>query len=289
MESADNGKGYYPREARPPDFIIIGAMKAGTTSLFRRLGKLSDIDLPALKEPHFFSRPNTWSRGPQWYFELFQECRGIAGEASVTYSDPLVTPLIGERMFRTVPTARLIYALRHPVDRMRSHYRHRVLRARENRPFSDAISEPDNRYVRCSCYGRVLRDYLMHFPREHLLAYRLDALDSDNGQTWSQILEHIGAAQAYMPLDRHNETTAKVQFTPVLRWLWERDMIPTSRLPEPIQRVGRKLLTKPHRGQESLLASASEPVSKSVLDTLRRDQELVLDVTGSLHLTWSGL
>lgn len=150
---------------RKPDFVLIGAMKAGTTTLFRRLGEVAGIDLPQAKEPHFFSDEQKWARGPDAYFTIFSNCAGITGEASAGYSDPLVAEVVAERLSSLIPEVRLLYALRHPVERMRSHYRHQVLRARELRDFGAAVQDPESDYVRRSLYGRVLEIYLRHFSQ----------------------------------------------------------------------------------------------------------------------------
>ena len=84
--------------ARLPDFVLIGAMKAGTTTLFRRLASVPGITLPDTKEPHFFSSEQTWSRGLDWYCSLFDGCDGITGEASASYSDAATSGLVSERI-----------------------------------------------------------------------------------------------------------------------------------------------------------------------------------------------
>ena len=69
-------------EGRFPDFIIVGAMKAGTTTLFRRLGSHPDTRLPAVKEPQFFTVDSHYRQGPASYAALFPSA-GMTGEASV--------------------------------------------------------------------------------------------------------------------------------------------------------------------------------------------------------------
>lgn len=104
----------------PPHFIILGAQKAGTTSLFSYLGLHPDVVLPESKEVHFFD--NKFDRGMSWYRSQFpagQSAGGITGEASPYY---LFHPLAPLRVARECPDARLIVLLRDPVERAYSHF-----------------------------------------------------------------------------------------------------------------------------------------------------------------------
>jgi hypothetical protein len=109
------------RKYNKPAFLIIGAQKAGTSSLFRYLSQHPDIRLPKRKELHFFDLQ--YSNGIDWYERLFPRKkiikRQITGEASPFY---LFHPLVPERVFNHYPNIRLIVLLRNPVDRAYSHF-----------------------------------------------------------------------------------------------------------------------------------------------------------------------
>lgn len=260
---------------RLPDFIIIGAMKAGTTTLFRRLGEVDGIELPEIKEPHFFSDDDRWALGRTWYQGLFDGCTGVTGEASASYSNSDHAQWTAERMATVVPNARILYAIRDPVGRMRSHYRHQVLRARETRPFGAAVSAPNNEYLACSLYGAVLQAYRNSFPAEQILAYRLEDLDDPTSRTWTKILSHIGSDPAPMVHDRHNVSTEKRQFTRPLLWLWERGLEPEKYFPTSVRKLGKKLLTRRASPERGPLATSDEPVPESVLARLHADARLL--------------
>lgn len=115
-----------------PDFLIIGAQKAGTTSLHAYLGQHPEIFLPVRKEPHFFCAPGdggpppwfgpvdlavrralVWD--PDGYADLFADAAGrTTGEASTMY---LVDPAVPGRVVAAIPTVRVIVVLRDPVTR----------------------------------------------------------------------------------------------------------------------------------------------------------------------------
>src|SRR5947209_1159841 len=130
-----------------PDFLIIGAQKAGTTSLYRYLAAHPDIVASTRKEVHFFDI-NFW-RGEWWYRSLFPLRRrlqrrpplrnrpAITGEASPYY---LFHPFAPERAAQLLPDAKLIVLLRDPVERAWSHYRHEVANGRETMTFPDALA-----------------------------------------------------------------------------------------------------------------------------------------------------
>ncbi|MEX2557966.1 MAG: sulfotransferase [Actinomycetota bacterium] len=123
---------------RLPDFIIVGAMKAGTTSLSAWLRAHPQVFVPQEKELHFFD--TLWSRGVDWYRSLFAGAPegALLGEATPNY---MVIEHWVERMASVVPDARLIAVLRHPVDRAWSHYVHSVTRGDEVRPFAEAVGD----------------------------------------------------------------------------------------------------------------------------------------------------
>src|SRR6185295_16842547 len=109
---------------RLPDFLIIGAAKSGTTALYRWLDQHPDVWLPETKEPHFFGRDKIWANGLDWYAALFEAAPAgaITGEASTTLTSHRLAHRAAERVASVVPDARLIYVLREPISRMRSHY-----------------------------------------------------------------------------------------------------------------------------------------------------------------------
>jgi hypothetical protein len=112
-----------PATGALPDFLIIGAPKCGTTSLYYLLTEHPHVEPAAAKELHFFS--SHFDLGVQWYRRCFprpthKDGRStITGEATPSYLGDLYAPA---RVADVVPQARLIVLLRNPVDRAFSHY-----------------------------------------------------------------------------------------------------------------------------------------------------------------------
>lgn len=127
-----------------PDFLIIGAMKGGTTSLFQYLAKHPSIRPPFRKEIKYFDLH--YRQGSGWYRAhfptRFKMRGGITGEATPYY---MFHPLAPKRIAADLPQVKLIAILRNPVDRAYSHYNHMVRVGREPLSFEEALDREEER------------------------------------------------------------------------------------------------------------------------------------------------
>ena len=129
-----------------PDFLILGAQKGGTSSLFRHLAALPQVMLVRSKEVHYFAEipnPNNYLvLGPGWYRSHFplrsevQAAGAIVGEATPRY---MVETIAMTRIARDLPDSRWIIVLRDPIERAQSHHTMFVKRAGEDRRFADVV------------------------------------------------------------------------------------------------------------------------------------------------------
>jgi hypothetical protein len=174
-----------------PTFIVIGAMKSGSTSLRNYLAAHPQVFMTEPKEPHFFDRE--WDRGIEWYRSLFADAgSAIArGEASVTYTYEYDTPRIAERIHSQLPDAHLVYLMRHPVERIRSHYAFQVLHRGETRPIAIALQE-DDFFLQASRYAFHLEAFLEHFSRDRILLLTSDQLRHERVATLKSVFRFIG-------------------------------------------------------------------------------------------------
>lgn len=179
-------------DGRLPTFLVIGAMKGGTTSLFEYLRRHPDIFMAATKELHFFTAEHSWSRGWGWYQSQFagaEEAKAV-GESSPSYSSVPFRVGAPERVASRIPQVKLVYLLRHPVDRLRSQYQHRVLNSRETRAPEECVLEA--RYLGKSWYDLQIAAWLDWFPPEQLLLVRSEDLRDRRADTVGRILSFIG-------------------------------------------------------------------------------------------------
>lgn len=236
---------------RLPDLVIIGAMKSATSTLFHWLSQQPEVFMASPKETNFFARD--WDRGLDWYRSCFEgaEPGQLLGEASVMYTSPEYAEASAERMKSVLPDARLIYVIREPVERIRSHYRHEVQRHREARSLLDAIAEPDNPYLGNSMYFVRLEPYISRFPRDHLLVVRFEDVVRQPWAGWKDTLALLDLPSRSAPGTAHNVTAENAQWTGALLWLKRLGIFSFGRaakLPAPVRKVGKRLFT---RGGES--------------------------------------
>lgn len=195
-----------------PSFLIIGAQRSGTSSLFNYLAKHPSIRAPIRKEIHYFSTHH--DRGENWYrahFPTRAARRSVTFEATPYY---LFHPLAPNRAYATVPEARLIALLRDPIDRAFSQYQLNVSRGREERPFELAI-EGDGRvdeesalirqnpnyrssihqnlsYIERGQYAEQLERWFTLFPRDRFLITDAESFFRSPAQTYRTVLAFLG-------------------------------------------------------------------------------------------------
>lgn len=176
-----------------PSFLIVGARKGGTTSLFEYLVEHPEVRPPLWKAVRFFDR--NWERGLGWYRASFPVRqpgeRFVTGESTASYLDH---PLAPERIARTLPEARLVALLRNPIDRAVSDYAHEVRQGGETRPMEQVLSprNGDEAYLTRGLYAEQLRRYLAHVPRERLLVLRSERFFDDPAAGYARTLQFLG-------------------------------------------------------------------------------------------------
>lgn len=182
-----------------PSFVIIGAMKSGTSTIATMLDSHPDAYLVPNKEVYFFDRDDFYARGVDWYRERFEGASGqrAVGEASPSY---LFFPKAVERMAAVIPDAKLVAILREPVSRAYSHYGHERFYARESRTFAQAIDDelsgrPDPGgpfwYVDRGRYLPQLQRVVDRFPRSQLLVLLMDDLNRDPAGTGREVFRFL--------------------------------------------------------------------------------------------------
>jgi hypothetical protein len=171
-------------------FIIIGAMKAGTTSLFRFLTSHPEIAGSATKELHYFSISGA-RLGRFGYESKFFRVKGsMIGEASPSYTE---YPRYGDtarRIRMLLPDVKLIYCLREPTARMRSHFVHEVLEGRQS--LTQDESAWRGLYLAPSLYGMQLNRYLRYFEPSSIAAVESDFLRTNRDEVMRQLFEFLG-------------------------------------------------------------------------------------------------
>jgi hypothetical protein len=179
---------------------VIGALKAGTTSLHFYLDQHPDVSMSRVKEPHHFARPED---GPypgrvetrEDYEVLFDASASARGESSPTYSLFPRHKEVPERIAAAVPDARIIYLVRDPVDRVISHYMHERAVVGLGRSFEEEIgdlsSPTTNSYIYPSLYAMQLERYLQVFPESQVRVVDQAELLRDRAECLSGIFRFL--------------------------------------------------------------------------------------------------
>ncbi len=287
------------------DFLIIGAQKCATTTLFELLKRHPHVQMPLEKEVPFFTdagrTEEDWNAYSRTHFG--HEDERIWGKATPQY---MCDPLAAERIHRMMPSLKLVAILRDPIERTWSHYQMGKRRATETKSFEAAIdpllapeSLANNRalpvpdhlqgyesessfYVAWSEYGRILQRYLDLFGPQQILVLYMEDLERDPEGTMDQLLTFIGLAPGFRPTGL-GEVTHKGggsnRIPHGLRvWLRERQMINTLWQRIPDSRRGRlRFLYERWNVRKSGSASPgmSEPVKAALRDHFREDIALL--------------
>lgn len=184
----------------PQYFFIIGAMKAGTTSLFKYLAGHPDLCPSSRKEPRVFRNPGNPEQQRAEFLELFRERREERWcfEASTAYTKYPLFHGVPQRLCAVVPDARFVYLVRNPVERVWSQYVHNLAHGRESRSFVRALAErPD--YLNTSRYYLQLTQYLDVVPRDRVLVRVFEEMVQDPAATVRAICEFLGVDATYYP------------------------------------------------------------------------------------------
>jgi Sulfotransferase domain len=192
------------------DFFVVGAQKAGTTSLHFYLNNFRDITLPTVKESPFFSRPSNDSHYDPFFSDAFQNIKtnSIIGKVTPQYSCYLST---AQNIYKHNSSAKIILIARNPIDRAYSHYMMNKRRGIENLSFKERVltvlengsafdnyetTTNDTKYelnkiLAWGCYGEILQAYSKHFSSNSILIINSDELESNTSSAIHKIRKFL--------------------------------------------------------------------------------------------------
>jgi len=201
----------------PPKSFLIGAQKAGTTTLAYLLNQHPQLTIGETKEPHFFT--DHWSKGLEWYRKQYPDSPNTLGmDASTSYTMAPLTPGWKQRNPRVYegvpakvhsvsPDARFIYLLRDPVDRTYSGYWHDVRMGVKNEAFRAAV-ESNPFYLDVSDYHGQLLRWLDSFPLASFHFVRFEDLKDRPLEVVNACLTFLGlpTTDAIVPESARNQS-----------------------------------------------------------------------------------
>jgi hypothetical protein len=178
-----------------PDFLGIGAQRAGTTWLYHCLNDHPQIGVAEQKELHFFD--SGFDRGVEWYERQFPDSGqfDVVGEVTPNY---LNHPDAPERIARILPEARLIAILREPVSRAYSAYELFRQKRYARQSFHEVCTVGSDLY-NLGCYAGQLERFFEHFDRSQLGIWLYDELKAEPQTFLSQVYGFLGVDATFVP------------------------------------------------------------------------------------------
>jgi hypothetical protein len=216
-----------------PNFFVVGAPKAGTTSLYEYLKPHPQVFLSEVKEPKYFTPQLKESVSLEQYRQLYCKAAGISaiGDLTPFYLWESTAP---QRIHDVSPNARIIVMLRDPVARAFSHYLMAVALGHEKASFSEAISRYRDReardwylschYIEQGMYAEQVERYLKIFPADRVAIFLFDELVSNPRQVLARIAGHLGIDPepfAAVDLTEAHNTFRMPRYPKAIHFVWK--------------------------------------------------------------------
>jgi hypothetical protein len=275
-----------------PNLLIVGAAKAGTTSLHEYLGLHPEVYMSEPKELHFLNRDD-WRDRVERYRARFPTDAPVRGESTPAYSMDPWWPGVPARAHELIPDARIVYLVRDPIERLIAQYVENYALHLEQRSFAEALRDfdaPSNRVVMASRYADQIERWREHFPDERILVLDQRALLKERRETLRETFEFLGVDPDFTTpaFERlHNVRSNKMRPNRFGLWLYERGQL---------QRLRRRTRPLPDRVREPLKRLVADPVATPPLDPdlqagleahLREQANRLRDYTGKPFAHWS--
>jgi len=215
-----------------PNFMVLGASKSATTTLYNILKNHDDIYAPSFKEPHFFNITNNFKKGLEWYEDTYyhssDDYKAII-DFTPTY---FYTPSCAQRIYESLGAdMKFIIILRNPVDRAYSHYLHSKRDGYENKDFIDALISEKSRidssrqkddilselrfsYLAQGDYYKMLTNYLKYYSLDNFLIINFES-EIANGLelTSKRISDFLDIDLSNLDLNLHSNKSGTSRFS----------------------------------------------------------------------------
>lgn len=269
-----------------PTFLVIGAMKCGTTSLYHYLAEHPEVGMSRRKETDFFlSNHGNWNRGRDWYARQFPDEPPARGECSPNYTKRHLFDGVPARIEAVCPHVKLIYLVRDPIERTISHYRGSRRQGREERSFEAAVVDVEaSNYVLTSRYFLQLQSYLDRFAKQDLLIVSTEELGTAPDRTLRTVYQFLGVDptfEGWRTGQRFNPSAGKKKMGAWTRWL-------SQQVPQPLKDQVRPYLPLHWLPGKRIPRPEVSPALRARLEeAFRADVEALRDLTGHDFDAWS--
>jgi len=201
-----------------PNFVVIGAMKCATTTLAVQLAAQDGIFLSDPKEPNYFSDDDIYAKGAAWYESLFAGADGcqLVGEASTHYTKLPTYPRTIERFRAALPDVKLIYVMRHPIDRVVSQYMHEWSQRLISGPIDEELAK-NPWIVDYGRYAMQIRPWLDVYGPDRILPVFNERLRARPQEELARVCAFLGYAgtPAWMDTGDQNVSGQRMRKSPL--------------------------------------------------------------------------
>lgn len=209
---------------RLPNFIICGAQKSGTTSLYHYLSGHQNVFLPQIKELRYFNE--FYDKGVEWYADFFANSQANQSIGDVSPQYMIHADIVAKRMYELIPDAKLVFVLRNPVERAYSMYNFDIQRGKYgdiwNKSFEQILVEPLGReYLQNGEYDRQIKHFLQFYPTENVQILIFEELIEDPGRELQKLYKflHLPSNSATLPVKNKTRVLRIRAISPIIRYL----------------------------------------------------------------------
>lgn len=274
-----------------PDAIVIGAMRAGTTALYRSLMESQLVAVPEAKETDYYLTPDHLARGGKWYRSQFRNSDLPWIDICPNYTKRDVFPGAVTRVHENAPDAKLVFIARDPVMRAVSQYNHTFMhRASIPAPSELLESSQGEHILKVSKYAYQLQPYFERWSAEDILIVDFDEFLETPETVLVQIMKHVGVENVQAsPVPTLNKANSGDELRHMPRW-W--GQLRETQVGQYLRaRAPRKLIDRTRSVLKSdkpvEIPSFDRDTKARLAELLRPDAERFRKMTGRTFAHWS--
>lgn len=272
-----------------PTFLVIGAMKAATSTVCAYLEDHPEVYCVPNCEPNYFSHDVKYQKGLEWYLRFFDEADGYKhrGEGSNFYSARALYPNAAKRIFALNPDIKIIYMVRDPIKRITSAWIQRRADGGDDvAPTVDAaVEELRDEFVGQSQYFYNIQPYIELFPRENIFIGFMEDLKAGEEAFFHQLCDFFGIEYASSQRGHVNPSAGKKVPNQLYTRLNKSPIVNSVKVlaPKGVKSAVKRLMMK---DASSLDISLSPAVLANVLEELESDSSEFLKYAGKPQDFW---
>ena len=265
-----------------PNFLVIGALKCGTTSLCYSLGKHPQVFMCDPKEPHFFGRKPDPKKTIEWYESLFDKGLGkiAIGEGSTSYTHPDIIRQAAADIAEYTPKCRLLYMVRNPIKRLESDWKMRRHEGWAPASINEAVKSQPTLTTQ-GMYWKNVNEYRWLFSDKQILIVFLEDFSRDPDRELKRCFDHVNvdaSKKIDVPEKPLNESRGYRKDRIISRYLRGTSFFEGMKafMPNWLRGLAKTTFTR----KEDLVVRWEEQVRRSVIAELWEDSQKFLEYSG---------